>query len=98
MHIAGQHAIVAEGDNQGDAVNQRQQRHGEQADASRPGASLLPVVRDLRASSAMLAEAVVRATVADGVAVFSPTNPAQVIQDAMWRPGYPDIRSVPARR
>jgi malate dehydrogenase (oxaloacetate-decarboxylating) len=70
----------------------------EQADSSRPGASLLPVVRDLRASSAMLAEAVVRATVADGVAVFSPTNPAQVIQDAMWRPGYPDIRSVPARR
>ena len=64
----------------------------EQADASQPGASLLPVVRDLRASSAMLAEAVVRATVADGVAVFNPTNPAQAIQDAMWRPGYPDIR------
>jgi malate dehydrogenase (oxaloacetate-decarboxylating) len=64
----------------------------EQADASQPGASLLPVVRDLRASSAMLAEAVVRAAVADGVAVFNPTNPAQAIQDAMWRPSYPDIR------
>ena len=36
----------------------------EQADASQPGASLLPVVRDLRASAAMLAEAVVRAAVA----------------------------------
>jgi malate dehydrogenase (oxaloacetate-decarboxylating) len=70
----------------------------EQADASQPGASLLPVVRDLRASSAMLAEAVVRATVADGVAVFNPTNPAQAIQDAMWRPAYPDVRPVPARR
>ena len=64
----------------------------EQADASQPGASLLPVVRDLRASSAMLAEAVVRAAVADGVAVFNPTNPAQAIQDAMWRPAYPDVR------
>jgi malate dehydrogenase (oxaloacetate-decarboxylating) len=64
----------------------------EQADASQPGAPLLPVVRDLRASSAMLAEAVVRAAVADGVAVFNPTNPTQAIQDAMWRPAYPDIR------
>jgi malate dehydrogenase (oxaloacetate-decarboxylating) len=63
----------------------------EQADASPPGAPLLPVVRDLRASSALLAEAVVRAAVADGVAVFNPTNPAQAIQDAMWRPAYPDI-------
>jgi malate dehydrogenase (oxaloacetate-decarboxylating) len=65
----------------------------EQADASQPGASLLPVVRDLRASSAMLAEAVVRAAVADGVAVFNPTNPAQAIQDAMWRPAYPGFRT-----
>jgi len=64
----------------------------EQADASQPGAPLLPVVQDLRASSAMLAEAVVRAAVADGVAVFNPTNPAQAVQDAMWRPAYPDIR------
>jgi malate dehydrogenase (oxaloacetate-decarboxylating) len=67
----------------------------EQADASQPGAPLLPVVPDLRASSAMLAEAVVRAAVADGVAVFNPTNPAQAIQDAMWRPAYPDIRRNP---
>jgi malate dehydrogenase (oxaloacetate-decarboxylating) len=64
----------------------------ERADASQPGAPLLPVVRDLRASSAMLAEAVVRAAVADGVAVFNPTNPTQAIQDAMWLPAYPDIR------
>jgi malate dehydrogenase (oxaloacetate-decarboxylating) len=65
----------------------------EQADASQPGAPLLPVVRDLRASSAMLAEAVVRAAVADGVAVFNPTNPTQAIQDAMWRPAYPSFRT-----
>jgi malate dehydrogenase (oxaloacetate-decarboxylating) len=64
----------------------------EQADASQPGAPLLPAVRDLRASSAMLAEAVVHAAVADGVALFNPTNPTQAIQDTMWRPAYPDIR------
>jgi hypothetical protein len=40
----------------------------------------------------MLAEAVVRAAVADGVAVFNPTNPAQAIRDAMWRPAYPEVR------
>jgi malate dehydrogenase (oxaloacetate-decarboxylating) len=49
------------------------------------------VVRDLRASSAVVAEAVVRAAVADGVAVFNPTNSTQAIQDAMWRQAYPDI-------
>jgi malate dehydrogenase (oxaloacetate-decarboxylating) len=65
----------------------------EQADASQPGAPLLPVVRDLRASSAVLAEAVLRAAVADGVAVFNPTNLAQAIQDAMWHPAYPEVSS-----
>ena len=44
----------------------------------------------------MLAEAVVRAAVADGVAVFNPTNPTQAIQDAMWRPAYLDIPRVRA--
>jgi malate dehydrogenase (oxaloacetate-decarboxylating) len=63
----------------------------EQADASQPGTPPLPVVRDLRASSAVVAEAVVRAVVADGVAVFNPTNSTQAIQDAMWRQAYPDI-------
>src|SRR4029077_14473363 len=63
----------------------------EQADASQPGAPLLPAIRDLRASSAMLAGAVVRAAVSDSVAVFNPTNPTQAIQDAMWRPAYPGI-------
>jgi malate dehydrogenase (oxaloacetate-decarboxylating) len=69
----------------------------EQAEASQPGAPLLPVVRDLRASSAMLAEAVVRAAVADGVAVVNPTNPARAIRDAMWRPAYPGRWSVAAK-
>ena len=40
----------------------------------------------------MLAGAVVRAAVAGGATVFNPTNPTRAIQDAMWRPAYPDIR------
>jgi malate dehydrogenase (oxaloacetate-decarboxylating) len=51
-------------------------------------------VRDLRASSAMLAEAVARAAVADGVAVVNPTNPAQAVRDAVWRPAYPGISQL----
>jgi malate dehydrogenase (oxaloacetate-decarboxylating) len=63
----------------------------EQADASQPGTPLLPAPRNLRASSAMVAEAVVPAAVTDGVAVHYPTNLTQAIQDAMWLPAYPDI-------
>jgi malate dehydrogenase (oxaloacetate-decarboxylating) len=63
----------------------------EQADTSQPGTPLLPAVRNLRASSAMVAEAVVYAAVADGVAACNPTNISQAIRDAMWLPAYPDI-------
>jgi malate dehydrogenase (oxaloacetate-decarboxylating) len=63
----------------------------EQADRSQPGTPLLPAVRNLRASSAMVAEAVVQAAVADGVAAYNPTNISQDIRDAMWLPAYPDI-------
>jgi malate dehydrogenase (oxaloacetate-decarboxylating) len=63
----------------------------EQADASQPGTPLLPAPRNLRASSAMVAEAVVPAAVTDGVAAHYPTNLTRAIQDAMWLPSYPDI-------
>jgi malate dehydrogenase (oxaloacetate-decarboxylating) len=63
----------------------------EQVDASQLGAPLLPGIQGLRASSALAAEAVVRAAVADQVAVFNPTNPTQAVHDAMWRPAYPDV-------
>jgi malate dehydrogenase (oxaloacetate-decarboxylating) len=63
----------------------------EQADTSQPGTPLLPAVRNLRASSAMVAEAVVHAAVADGAANCNPTNISQAIRDAMWLPAYPDI-------
>jgi malate dehydrogenase (oxaloacetate-decarboxylating) len=62
----------------------------EQVDASQLGAPLLPGIHGLRASSALAAEAVVRAAVTDQVAVFNPTNPTQAVHDAMWGPAYPD--------
>lgn len=62
----------------------------EQADTSQPGAPLLPGLQDLRACAAVVAEAVVRAAVADQVARDNPTNLTQAIHDAMWQPAYPD--------
>jgi malate dehydrogenase (oxaloacetate-decarboxylating) len=64
-----------------------------QADVSQPGASLLPAVENLRASSATAAIAVVAAAVADGVATTKPGNPVQAVEDAMWQPAYSDDKS-----
>ena len=61
----------------------------EQADTSQPGAPLLPGLQDLRGTSALVAEAVARAAVADQVARDNPTNLTQVIHGAMWQPAYP---------
>ncbi len=60
-----------------------------QADVSAPGASLLPAVENLRASSATAAVAVAQAAADDGVATAKPGNPVQAVQDAMWQPAYP---------
>jgi malate dehydrogenase (oxaloacetate-decarboxylating) len=62
----------------------------EQAGPSRPGSPLLPGVHDLRATSAQVAEAVVRAAVADKVAAFNPTSVARAVRDAMRIPADPD--------
>lgn len=51
-----------------------------------PGATLLPDEQNMRASSALVAEAVVRAAVADRVAAFNPTNVTRAVRDAMWLP------------
>jgi malate dehydrogenase (oxaloacetate-decarboxylating) len=64
-----------------------------QADVTAPGASLLPAVENLRASSATTAVAVAAAAMADGVATSKPDNPVQAVQDAMWQPAYPDAVS-----
>ena len=64
-----------------------------QADVSAPGASLLPAVENLRASSATTAVAVARAAADDGVATTKPDNLVQAVQDAIWQPAYPDSMS-----
>ncbi|MER6106094.1 NAD-dependent malic enzyme [Streptomyces sp. NPDC001832] len=60
-----------------------------QVDVSHPGASLLPPVANLRASSATVAVAVARAAAQDGVATKTHENLIQAVQDAMWQPVYP---------
>ena len=53
------------------------------------GASLLPPVDNLRASSATVAVAVAEQAVAEGVATRQHDNWVQAVQDAMWQPAYP---------
>ena len=60
-----------------------------QVDVTAPGASLLPDVANLRASSATVALAVCKAADDDGVATVEHDNLVQAVQDAMWQPVYP---------
>ena len=62
-----------------------------QVDPTGPGASLLPPVENLRASSATVAVAVARQAEADGVATASHDNLVQAVQDAMWQPVYGEL-------
>jgi malate dehydrogenase (oxaloacetate-decarboxylating) len=59
-----------------------------EADVSTPGAALLPNVKNLRALSAVVAEAVYTTAHADGVATNKPDNVVQAIADTMWLPRY----------
>jgi malate dehydrogenase (oxaloacetate-decarboxylating) len=59
-----------------------------QVDPTALGASLLPPVENLRASSATVAVAVARAAVADGVATRHHDDLVQAVEDAMWTPSY----------
>lgn len=64
-----------------------------QVDPTEPGASLLPPVENLRASSATVAVAVARQAQADGVATASHDNLIQAVQDAMWQPVYGNLEA-----
>jgi malate dehydrogenase (oxaloacetate-decarboxylating) len=55
------------------------------------GASLLPPVDNLRASSATVAVAVAKAAADDGVATIKHDNLVQAVEDTMWQPVYPDL-------
>jgi len=59
-----------------------------EADVSTPGAALLPNVRNLRALSAVVAEAVYATAHTDGVATKKPDDVVQAIADTMWQPCY----------
>ena len=59
-----------------------------QVDPLPRGAALLPPVRDLRMSSAIVAEAVARRAGTDGVASRTHDDLAGAVKDAMWEPVY----------
>lgn len=63
-----------------------------QVDPTEPGAPLVPPVSTLRASSAIVAAAVVQAAIDDGVATTTPDNIVQAVQDAMWQPVYRPVQ------
>jgi malate dehydrogenase (oxaloacetate-decarboxylating) len=63
-----------------------------QSNPTTPGAALLPDVTDLRAVSAVVAEAVYHAAAADGVATKKPDDLVQTILGAMWLPEYEEPR------
>jgi malate dehydrogenase (oxaloacetate-decarboxylating) len=65
------------------------------SDATRPGAPLLPPVRDLRPVSAAVAIAVIRAAAAEGLAQATVDNPIQQVHQSMWRPEYPKLETKP---
>ena len=63
-------------------------------DVTEPGAALLLAVADLRAVSATVAVAVVRAAVEEGLARAEVTDPLAQVHAAMWEPVYPVIEAV----
>jgi malate dehydrogenase (oxaloacetate-decarboxylating) len=65
----------------------------ELTDTATPGASLLPPIDDLRATSARVALAVARAAADDGVA-GQPGITADGVEAAMWKPQYAPVHAV----
>jgi malate dehydrogenase (oxaloacetate-decarboxylating) len=62
-------------------------------DVSTPGASLLPLVENLREVSAAVGVAVAKQATAEGLARVPLTDPVQQVQDAMWQPEYRPIKA-----
>ncbi|MCF3128937.1 NAD-dependent malic enzyme [Streptomyces olivochromogenes] len=66
-----------------------------QTDATAPGAPILPLTNQLRATSAAVAVAVARAAAADGVAHAAVDDSIEDrVRAAMWQPVYPPIKAV----
>ena len=64
------------------------------ADVSAPGASLLPSVSDLRATSATVAVEVAKTAASEGLARAALTDVVQQVQEAMWTPEYVAFEAV----
>ena len=60
-------------------------------DVSRPGASVLPPVENLRAVSARVAAAVAEQAAREGVARAELPDPLQAVQSAMWQAAYTSL-------
>ena len=56
--------------------------------------SLFPRIAELRRITGLVAEAVVRQAVSDGVARNPPDDAAEAVAAAMWDPAYPAIEVV----
>jgi len=63
-------------------------------DVTRPGASLLPPVADLRQVSETVAITVARAAADEGLARAELDDPVRRVREAMWEPKYPVIQAV----
>jgi malate dehydrogenase (oxaloacetate-decarboxylating) len=64
------------------------------ADVSAPGASLLPSVSDLRATSATVAVEVAKTAASEGLARAALPDVVQQVQEAMWKPEYVAFEAV----
>ena len=64
------------------------------ADATTPGAPLLPPVEDLRTVSAAVGIAVAIAARDEGLAQVAVDDPVQQVHQTMWRPEYPRFEAV----
>jgi malate dehydrogenase (oxaloacetate-decarboxylating) len=60
-------------------------------DVQQPGASLLPLVENLRAVSATVAVEVATTAAAEGLARVQLSDVVQQVQNAMWQPEYPQL-------
>jgi malate dehydrogenase (oxaloacetate-decarboxylating) len=61
----------------------------------RVGASLLPTVGQLRHVSSVVAMAVIKAAVEDGVARRHPDDLVKAVYERMWHPDYPKLEVLP---
>ena len=62
-------------------------------DTTKPGAGILPDVKNLRVSSASIAAAVAEAADEEGVAQTEITDAVQQVQDAVWQPVYAPVEA-----